>query len=442
MKSVPSWPAPEVPEVAGPGVPVSLFNTATGVVEPVHPEEARLYVCGITPYDATHLGHAATYVAFDTLGRAWRDAGVPVLYAQNITDVDDPLLERAATSGRDWRDIAQEQTDLFREDMRALRIVPPDVYVRVQDVIDETADAVSRMLENGTAYRVAIGSDASPAPVDQHAADIYFDVRAAERLTPWTLGESSRYSPERMAESFREFGGDPDRDGKRDPYDPLLWRAARAGEPSWPTPVGAGRPGWHVECAVIATGTLGVTVTVQAGGRDLTFPHHELSAAHASAMTGEPFAKHYAHAGLVAYQGTKMSKSLGNLVLVSKLTADGHDPAAIRLAILRHHYRDDWEWSDTGLAAAEEQLRRWRAHANEVRDRAAADGTAASAAESTAEIDGIDPVDSPRVTQIRRAVANDLNTPLALAHVDGWAASGDHDPAVIDLVDALLGIRL
>src|SRR5690606_31547798 len=163
----------------------------------------------------------------------------------------------------------------------------------------------------------------------------------------------------------------------------------------WPTPIGAGRPGWHVECAVIATGTLGHTVTVQAGGRDLIFPHHELSAGHASAMTGEPFAKHYAHAGLVAYQGTKMSKSLGNLVLVSKLTAAGTDPAAIRLATLRPHYRDDWEWTDTGLAVAEEQLRRWRAHADAVRARAAADGTAASAAESTAEVDGTDPVDSP-----------------------------------------------
>ena len=426
MKTVVSWPAPIVPDAPGEGVPVSLYDSATGEITPVHPEEARLYVCGITPYDATHLGHAATYLAFDTLGRAWRDAGVPVSYTQNITDVDDPLLERAARTGRDWQAIALEQTELFRSDMANLRIVPPDAYVRVQDVIDETAEAVAAMLEEGIAYRVPIADDASPAPVEAGASDLYFDVRLAEQRTAWRLGGSSRFSPERLAEAFREFGGDPERPGKRDPFDPLLWRAAREGEPAWPTPIGAGRPGWHIECAVIATGTLGSTVTVQAGGRDLMFPHHELSAGHASAMTREPFAQHYAHAGLVAYEGTKMSKSLGNLVLVSRLVEQGHEPAAIRLAILQHHYRSDWEWTDRQLAESADQLGRWRAHAAGVRE---GDGAAAVA-------------DSPRVTRIRQAIANDLDTPTAIAEVEAWAREGEQDAGVITLVDALLGIEL
>ncbi|KAB1660186.1 cysteine--1-D-myo-inosityl 2-amino-2-deoxy-alpha-D-glucopyranoside ligase [Pseudoclavibacter chungangensis] len=426
MKSVASWPAPEIPRIGGTGIPVSLFDSSTGEVVPVQPDaHATLYVCGITPYDATHLGHAATYLAFDTLGRAWRDAGIEVSYSQNITDVDDPLLERATATGVDWEDLAQSQTDLFRSDMAALRVIPPDHYVRVQDVVDETAEAVGRMLEEGTAYRVPITADADPAPLDAGDGDVYFDVEAAQRLTSWRLGSVSRFDAEHMASAFVEFGGDPDRPGKRGRLDPLLWRAARAGEPSWPTPIGRGRPGWHVECSVIATGTLGTGITVQGGGRDLRFPHHEFSAAHATAITHETFAHHFAHAGLVAYDGEKMSKSLGNLVLVSKLTAEGHDPAAIRLAILSNHYRDDWSWSDELLDRAEERLARWRAHAATV----AVDDAASAQA------------DSPLVTRIRRAVANDLDTPTAVAVVDEWAA-GDADPAVPGIVDALLGITL
>lgn len=414
----------------GAGETVRLFDTATGRIEPIEvDDEASLYVCGITPYDATHLGHAATYLAFDTLTRAWRDAGVRVRTAQNITDVDDPLFERANATGQDWQELAQSQTDLFRSDMALLRILPPDSYVRVQDVIDETADAVARLLQEGTAYRVPIDAAADPAPLDPGASDVYFDVRAAEHVSPWRLGQASGYSPERLTASFLEFGGDPERPGKRDPFDPLLWRAARHGEPSWPTPIGAGRPGWHVECAVIATGTLGRSITVQAGGRDLTFPHHELSAGHASALTHERFAEHYAHAGLIAYQGRKMSKSLGNLVLVSKLVAAGHDPAAIRLAILRHRYRDDWEWTDAELRAAETQLGRWRAHAAVLRRRQNS-GTLPA------------PVPAARVHAIRRAIADDLDTPAAVEQVEQWAVTAEPDPAVIGIVDALLGIRL
>lgn len=391
-----------------------LHNSASERLEPVRTVDgvARLYVCGITPYDATHLGHAATYLAFDTLGRALRQSGVEVDYAQNITDVDDPLFERANATNVDWQELAQEQTDLFRSDMAALRVIPPDSYVRVQDVLVETADAVGRLVERDLGYAV-------PTP-DADGDDIYFDLAAVEASGLYEPGFVSHFAPERLAEAFVEFGGDPDREGKRSTFDPLLWRAARPEEPSWPSPVGRGRPGWHVECAIIATGALGEHVSIQAGGRDLRFPHHEMSAAHASGLTGKPFADHYAHAGLIAYEGTKMSKSLGNLVLVSKLVAAGHDPAAIRLAVLSHHYREDWEWFDGELDAAAARLDTWRA--------------AAARSEPS-------PEHAP-VQRLREAIADDLDTPAAIRLVDEWAAQERPSAAMRTAVDALLGIRL
>ncbi len=395
---------------------------------------ATLYVCGITPYDATHLGHAATYLAFDTLGRAWRDAGLEVRYAQNITDVDDPLLERAAKTGRNWQEIATSQTDLFRSDMAALRVLPPDAYVRVQDSIDETGAAIAELLEAGLAYRVSVAPDATPAATTD-LGDVYYDVAAAEAASDWTMGDVSGYTAAEMEAAFLEFGGDPDREGKRGPFDPLLWRSARSGEPAFESAVGLGRPGWHIECSVIATRALGAPISVQGGGRDLRFPHHELSAAHAVSLvagdehaTATDFARTYAHAGLIAYEGTKMSKSLGNLVLVSRLTAAGVDPMAIRLAMLSHHYRSDWEWTDEELDRAGTRLQRWRDRAAQ-----AAAGTLAIAPERNAF-----------VVRMRNAIADDLDTPSVIGAVDDWASSapndGDHD--VIALVDALLGVPL
>lgn len=414
-----TWTVPEVPELSGDRIPVSLYNTATEQVEAVKAQDgvARLYVCGITPYDATHLGHAATYLAFDTLVRALKQAGVPVDYSQNITDVDDPLFERANATNVDWQELASSQTDLFRDDMAALRVIPPNSYVRVQDVIGEIAEAVGVLMDRDLGYTVPTE--------DAEGEDVYFDLGASQRGELYELGGMSHFSPEQLAETFVEFGGDPDRPGKRSPLDPLLWRAKRDGEPSWPSPAGEGRPGWHVECAVIATGTLGDSVSIQAGGRDLRFPHHEMTAAHASAITEQQFTEHYAHAGLVAYEGTKMSKSLGNLVLVSKLTEAGHDPAAIRLTVLAHHYRENWEWFAEELDAATVRLESWRAAAQRAQDAA---GEASEA--------------SSYARRIREAVANDLNTPEAITIVDEWAAQERPDLAVIDVVDALLGVKL
>jgi L-cysteine:1D-myo-inositol 2-amino-2-deoxy-alpha-D-glucopyranoside ligase len=399
----------------GTGTAPRLHDTATGERLCSAPDDiiARLYVCGITPYDATHIGHANTYLAFDTLQRVWLDAGLEVHYAQNITDVDDPLLERASATGVSWRDLAEQQIELFRHDMTALRILPPQDYVAVTEVIDEIARAVAVLLDRGLAYRVPTS--------DADADDVYFDISAAAEQSPWRIGEESNLDRDQMLLLSAERGGDPDRPGKRDPLDALLWRAAREGEPSWPSVLGAGRPGWHIECSVIALKHLGHDFSVQGGGADLVFPHHDLSAGHAAALSGHPLAKVYSHAGLIAYQGEKMSKSLGNLVLVSELLREGVPAAGIRLALLAHHYREEWEWTRAGL---DEALARWDAwrgiRSNE---------------HGAVALDVLD--------QVRQRLADDLDTPGAIAAVDRAVETGVDDPALIRaLVDALLGIEL
>jgi L-cysteine:1D-myo-inositol 2-amino-2-deoxy-alpha-D-glucopyranoside ligase len=409
-----TWSAPDVPRLPGRGVPLRLHDTATNEARPTAPGgTARMYVCGITPYDATHLGHAATYVAFDLVNRVWLDAGHDVLYVQNVTDIDDPLLERAERDHADWVVLGMMETALFREDMEALRVLPPAHYVGAVESIGEVVELVEKLLASGAAYRL-----------DDGTGDVYYDVTSAPRF-----GYESGYDEETMLRFFAERGGDPDRAGKRNPLDALLWRGERDGEPSWPSPMGAGRPGWHIECAAIALNRLGTTFDVQGGGSDLVFPHHEMSAAHAESVTGDwPFARHYVHAGMIGLDGEKMSKSRGNLVFVSRLRGDRVDPMAVRLALISGHYRSDRSWTAGLLAAAGERLARWR-----------------SAASRDAGPDA-----APVLARVRDRLSDDLDTPGALTAVDRWAdetltrgGSDSGAPALIrDTVDALLGIKL
>jgi L-cysteine:1D-myo-inositol 2-amino-2-deoxy-alpha-D-glucopyranoside ligase len=410
-----SWSLPDVPSLSLAGPPVRVHDTATGtLVEPRPEGPARLYVCGITPYDATHMGHAATYVGFDLLNRAWRNAGHDVTYVQNVTDVDDPLLERATKVGVDWVELAERETELFRHDMEALRVLPPDHYIGAVESIPLAVELIRLLQATGAIYQVE--------------TDLYYSVTADP-----AFGEVSGLDREAMLAVFGERGGDPDREGKKDPLDCVVWRGERPGEPSWQCPFGPGRPGWHIECTAIALEHLGAAFDVQGGGSDLAFPHHEMCAGEAQvASPGESFARAYTHAGMVGFDGEKMSKSKGNLVFVSALRNSDVDPMAIRLVLLRHHYRSDWEWTDDQLWDAVDTLAGWR--------KAVALGAGAPAA--------------PVVERMLGALADDLDAPAAITAVQEWvdatlgtvglADTSDREAAALLLpaIDAALGIRL
>jgi L-cysteine:1D-myo-inositol 2-amino-2-deoxy-alpha-D-glucopyranoside ligase len=392
---------------------VRVFDSSTGGLVELTPESgtARMYVCGITPYDATHMGHAATYVAFDLLNRAWRNAGHEVRYVQNVTDVDDPLLERAIETGQDWVALAERETELFRTDMEALRVLPPDEYVGAVESIPLVVSMIERLRGSGAVYDVD--------------GDLYFSVASDP-----TFGSVSGWGREQMLAVFAERGGDPDRAGKKDPLDCLLWQAERPDDPAWDSALGRGRPGWHVECSAIAREHLGAGFEVQGGGSDLVFPHHEMSAAEAQAADPDHrFARAYVHAGMVALDGEKMSKSKGNLELVSRLRNIGMDPMAIRLALLGHHYRTDWEWTDADLEWANEVLAGLR------------QAVAQSAGART----------PPVVRGVLAALANDLDAPAAVKALRGWEVATNEGADLSEpgagevirrLADAALGLAL
>lgn len=390
-----SWPRPDVPTLPSDlGLPpLALYDSADDRIKPVavHRQPGSpvgMYVCGITPYDSTHLGHAATYLTFDLIHRYLLSSGEEVHYVQNVTDVDDPLFERAERDQVDWRALGDDQVALFRSDMTDLSVIPPRDFVGAIESMDEAIEMVSRLLEVGAAYQLT----------DDEFPDVYAD----HTFTP-RFGYESRYDAATMERLFAERGGDPDRAGKRHSLDALLWRAHRPGEPAWDAPFGAGRPGWHIECSAIATRRLGPSFAIQGGGIDLRFPHHEYSAAHAEAAHGcERMAEHYVHAGMIGLEGTKMSKSLGNLVFVSRLTAAGHEPAAIRLALCAEHYRQDRDYSPQLLASAERRLELWRT------------GLPGISADRARDL----------LRHLARHLAQDLDTPGACAVVDAVAARG------------------
>ena len=465
LTNMESWRRADVPVLPGSGPAPRLHDTATGeLVLAAAGPVATLYACGITPYDATHMGHAATYTAWDLLVRAWLDAApeapeapqtpetqktpetreVParparytVIYVQNVTDVDDPLLERAERDGEDWRELARRETQRYREDMEALRVLPPTHLIGAVEALPVIERFSARMADRGALYNV-----------DE---DVYFAKSADPGFGSLSgPGTACGYGPAEMAELAAQRGGDPDRPGKKDPLDVLVWRAERPGEPAWDSRFGRGRPGWHVECAAIATEYLGNSFDVQAGGSDLVFPHHEMSASHtrvalASGGAGgvppgagrapaeDVFARVYVHAGMVSYHGEKMSKSLGNLVFVSRLLADGVDPMAIRMALLAHHYRSDWEWTDAVLGDAQARLARWRAalaRAEAAAPEAVTPGTAPAAAAEMV------------LSGVRARMRDDLDAPGALAVVDRWADTLVAEPPTRITADDLAGARL
>lgn len=393
---------------------LSLRDSSTEkiVVLPMK-DEYRMYVCGITPYDATHLGHAATYITFDLVNRYLRAMGKVMHFVENVTDVDDPLLERANRDKVDWENLAQSQIDLFRGDMSDLHIIPPAHYIGVVESIPLVVDAVEQLQKKNTIYQVE--------------DDLYFSVKSDKKF-----GTRAHLSQAEMLNLSAERGGDPARIGKHDPLDALVWLHEREGEPSWPSTFGNGRPGWHIECCAIALHYLPMThaedflIDIQGGGNDLLFPHHEIGAAQAAVLLGKDYARIYMHAGLIGLDGEKMSKSRGNLVFLSKLVADGADPIAVRLALMSEHYSADRMWTNDQLAKATRFVDRLKLLL------------------SRPEVAPTSPV----VQAIIVALSHDLDTPRALEILSAWCdetekgSTGGSAGELSRAIDLLLGLAL
>jgi L-cysteine:1D-myo-inositol 2-amino-2-deoxy-alpha-D-glucopyranoside ligase len=368
-----------------------LYDTARRAVVPFEPPPTvRMYVCGITPYDSTHLGHAATYLTYDLLIRRLEELGHVVHYVRNVTDVDDSILPKARELGVPYLELAEAEMARFHGDMAALEMRAPDAEPRATESIDQIIELVGQLLESGNAYLT-------------HGT-AYFDVSTFPRF-----GELSHYSEEQMVRLARARGGNPDDPHRRQPLDFVLWQPSLADEPAWRAPFGVGRPGWHIECSAMAMHEHGPTTDLHGGGTDLIFPHHECEIAQSESLTGKPFVTHWLHSAMVNYEGEKMSKSLGNLVFVDELLKSA-DPRAIRLALMRHHYRSGFEWYQTDLEEGTALLHRLLAAA----ERAT----------------GPDPTAFAR--RVRDALDDDLDSPRALDALDDLASailSGGDDPA-------------
>ncbi len=386
---------------------IRFYDTEQRAVVPFEPGDVtRIYVCGITPYDSTHLGHAATYITYDLVVRRLEELGHEVRMVRNVTDVDDSILPRARELGVDYLELADAELARFQADLDALGMRPPAAEPRATEAIPGMIEMVNQLLDTGHAYLT-------------HGT-VYFDVSTFPRF-----GQLSHYPREHMIRLARARGGNPDDPHRRDPLDFILWQPSQPGEPAWRAPFGVGRPGWHLECSVMSMAALGATLDLHGGGTDLIFPHHEAEVAQSESVTGQKFSRHWLHSAMVSYEGEKMSKSLGNLVFVSDLLKVA-DPRAIRLALMRHHYRAGFEWHDTDLDEGNALLHRLLAAAERP--------------------DGADP--RPYAERVRNALDNDLDAPKALEALDDLASailSGGSDssaPSVLRELGDLLGIDL
>jgi L-cysteine:1D-myo-inositol 2-amino-2-deoxy-alpha-D-glucopyranoside ligase len=358
---------------------MKLFNTATNTIDSFQPNQTvKIYTCGITPYDATHIGHAATYLIYDVLQRRLRDLGYETQCVRNITDVDDDILRKARELGVHYLDLAAKETARFDSDMEALEMIPSWSEPRATSAIAEIRNFIGQLLEKGSAYQIN--------------GSVYFDIAGVSNF-----GDLSGLKRDEMIALAAERGGNPNDPQKRDPLDFVLWQPSLQDEPSWESRWGPGRPGWHVECSVLAMRDLdSETIDLHGGGADLIFPHHECERVQSEAVTGKPFVRHWVHQAMVEMEGEKMSKSLGNLVFVSDLRKK-YDPRAIRLGVIAHHYRTPWSWDKEIMPQAQERLQKWIS---------AGSG-------------------SYGIEKVRECLDNDLDTPGAIAIIDELAESGN-----------------
>ena len=405
-----SWPSLYLPPLSKASFPnLKLKDSNKGLLEITSSEVFRLYVCGITPYDATHLGHAATYLSFDLINRYLTLTGSNVKFVENITDIDDPLLERAKRDNQDWQFLANSQTDLFCSDMSSLRVIPPEHFIKVTDSMHLIEKFIKRLSDNGFLYELN--------------GDHYFAVETFLKSLPISIEDA--------VATFAERGGDPKRVGKKHPLDPVIWLANVGGDPGWQSQLGFGRPGWHVECTAIACEylddkTSNPIIDLQGGGSDLIFPHHFMSEQIVNAAYGRGFAKYFVHASMIGLDGEKMSKSKGNLVFVSKLLSDGVDPMAIRWALLSGHYQEDRQWSNQLLVKAEREVNQMRV--------------------ALAQSEVADPAEM--INALIFDISNNLDTPTALQRLLNWSLDSKNDGDVNQsglvsrAIDSLLGLAL
>jgi L-cysteine:1D-myo-inositol 2-amino-2-deoxy-alpha-D-glucopyranoside ligase len=385
-----------------------LYDTSRREIVPFEPgDTVSMYVCGITPYDATHLGHAFTYLCFDVLIRRLEDLGHEVKMVRNVTDVDDSILAKAKEIGVDYLELGLSETQQFREDIDALGLRPAVAEPTVTGSIDEIVSLISQLAEKGHTYTVD--------------GTTFFDVSTFS-----AFGKISGYDESTMISFANERGANTEDQRLRNPLDFILWQKSEEGEPSWDSPFGPGRPGWHIECSAMVMSELGPTIDLHGGGDDLIFPHHECETVQSVAANDSPFVRHWMHVGMVAYEGEKMSKSLGNLVFVRDLRAE-HDPRAIRLALLSHHYRAGFEWFDDDIGKGEAMLKRML--------------------EATSCPHG--PDSENLLTEVREAIDEDLNLPKACQIIDDFAkrtiegeGNDSHAKTALTQAAAILGIDL
>ena len=405
-----SWPKPFVPSLINHDFPpLNIKDSSAGLIQFEKSEDFRMYVCGITPYDATHLGHAATYLAFDLIYRYQFLSGKNIKFVENITDIDDPLLERANRDKVDWSALADSQINLFKSDMSALRVVPPEHFIKVTESLTIIEEFIKRLAQNGYLYEIE--------------NDYYFVVEQFLADLPIPVDEAVKV--------FSERGGDPHRVGKKHPLDPLVWSAHVGNEPGWESSFGFGRPGWHVECTAIACHYLDENennpiVSLQGGGSDLIFPHHFMSAQIIQAAYGRKFSESFVHAAMISLDGEKMSKSKGNLVFVSKLLESGIDPMILRWALLRGHFQQDRAWSNELLEISTKEVELVRS---------------ALAQSEVADTKNV-------INSLIQDISNNLDTPSALDRLTKWANLSQSNPTVNQsglmarAVDSLLGLAL
>ena len=405
-----SWPKPFVPSLINHDFPpLNIKDSSAGLIQFEKSEDFRMYVCGITPYDATHLGHAATYLAFDLIYRYQFLSGKNIKFVENITDIDDPLLERANRDKVDWSALADSQINLFKSDMSALRVIPPEHFIKVTESLTIIEEFIKRLAKNGYLYEIE--------------KDYYFAVEQFLNDLPMPVDEAVKV--------FSERGGDPHRVGKKHPLDPLVWSAHVGNEPGWESSFGFGRPGWHVECTAIACHYLDENennpiVSLQGGGSDLIFPHHFMSAQIIQAAYGREFSESFVHAAMISLDGEKMSKSKGNLVFVSKLLESGIDPMILRWALLRGHFQQDRAWSNELLEISTKEVELVRS---------------ALAQSEVADTKNV-------INSLIQDISNNLDTPSALDRLTKWANLSQSNPIVNQsglmarAVDSLLGLAL